>query len=246
MVCDINNRIDSGGGHIFFVPNYPANGSGQDIYRGSKCSSLDSLFKISGQDNNRETYSEISWEYWWIMKGDYYNFITVLGHRESGNRYDSLNTLGFMGRWQFGKPRLYDLGISIDGWAPKGRPVKKNITRNDFLSNPSLQDVTMYKHIGQLKRLIKSKHSDFLGKEINGVVITLSGLVAGAHLKGMGGVKQFLQGKDNSDAYGTTISEYIGKFADYDLDQIPERKLEKGSIVMAEIPKPKGINKCSM
>jgi hypothetical protein len=39
------------------------------------------------------------------MRGDYYNFVTTLGHRESGNKYDSVNTLGYMGRWQFGKAR---------------------------------------------------------------------------------------------------------------------------------------------
>jgi len=42
-------------------------------------------------------------------------------------------------------------------------------------------------------------------------------LVAGAHLKGLGGVRKFLKGKDNADAYGTKISEYIKRFGGYDL-----------------------------
>jgi len=63
----------------------------------------------------------------------------------------------------------------------------------------------------------KRKYSKYLGKTINGIEITISGLVAGAHLKGLGGVRKFLKGKDNADAYGTKISEYIEKFGGYDL-----------------------------
>ncbi len=63
----------------------------------------------------------------------------------------------------------------------------------------------------------KRKYSKYLGRTINGIEITISGLVAGAHLKGIGGVKKFLKGKDNADAYGTMISEYIEKFGGYDL-----------------------------
>lgn len=64
----------------------------------------------------------------------------------------------------------------------------------------------------------RRKYSKYLGRTINGIEITISGLVAGAHLKGIGGVRKFLKGKDNADAYGTKISEYIKKFGGYDLN----------------------------
>ncbi len=71
--------------------------------------------------------------------------------------------------------------------------------------------------VGQLELFKKRKYSKYLGKTINGIEITISGSVAGAYLKGLGGVRKFLKGKDNADAYGTKISEYIEKFGGYDL-----------------------------
>ena len=174
------------------------------------------------------------------IKGGYHNFLDALGFRESNNRYDSVNTFGFMGRWQFGKPRLYDLGFSIDGYIPSGRAPKKLLSREAFLQSPTLQNRLMHMHVGQLKRIINKKYSKYFGKEIKGVVITLSGLVAGAHLKGLGGVSKFLQGHDNTDAYGTKISEYIRKFGGYDLANIPDAELKNNAIAFSDIPEPKG------
>jgi hypothetical protein len=92
-------------------------------------------------------------------------------------------------------------------------------------------------HVHNLADSIAKKHADALGKTINGIEITLSGLVAGAHLKGLGGVKQFLQGKDNEDALGTKISEYIKKFGGYDLTT-PKLKDQIAEIDKLAVPKP--------
>lgn len=151
------------------------------------------------------------------MKGDLYDFLHDLGHRESENRYEVKNNLGFMGRWQFGKPRLYDLGISLDGWHPKDRPVLKTLTWEELKSDSLRQCMLVIKHVRLLKNQLYK--NPYIGKEVLGIKITLSGLVAGAHLKGIGGVNEFLKGEDNADAYGTQISEYISKFSDYDLTE---------------------------
>ena len=153
-----------------------------------------------------------------MSKGDYKDFIQALGARESGNKYDCENAYGFLGRWQFGKPRLYDAGYSLDNWSPKFRPKERLISKQYFLDNVgNIQDKVMLWHVWNLLEQIEKKYSDYYGKKINGITITLSGLIAGAHLKGMGGVKQFLKGKDNADALGTKISEYIKKFGGYNL-----------------------------
>jgi len=113
---------------------------------------------------------------------------------------------------------LWDLGISINGWHPWLRRAKKFIRKEEFLKSRYLQDYIMRIHVTQLRNLFKKrKYSKYLGKTVNGIEITISGLVAGAHLKGLGGVRKFLKGKDNADAYGTKISEYIEKFGGYDL-----------------------------
>lgn len=153
-----------------------------------------------------------------MIKGDLYDFLVDLGQRESSSNYEVKNDWGFVGRWQFGKPRLYDLGISLDGWHPKDQPQKKNIPWTIFKKDTLMQDMVMLKHVRDLKREFLKRPRDYkMGETINGVEIDLSGLVAGAHLKGIGGVRQFLDGRDNEDALGTKISEYISKFSGYNL-----------------------------
>ena len=146
------------------------------------------------------------------------DFARDLGERESGNRYDCVNTLGFMGRWQFGKPRLYDLGLSIDGWKPKLKEARTIISKSQFLNDHELQDRIFSAHVQDLLKRLNKMYGDRLGKVFRGIEITLSGLVAGAHLLGIGGVKNFFSGTDKMDAYGTNIKEYLTKFAGYNLE----------------------------
>jgi hypothetical protein len=158
------------------------------------------------------------------MKGNYLNFIDALGKRESGNNYEIVNSYGYMGRWQFGKPRLWDLGLSIDGWMPKGGKQKRVITKAEFLKDHALQDRIMFVHVKAHLQTVNKKYARFEGKIINGIEVTESGMVAGLHLKGEGsekypGLKQFLlSGQSNKDGYGTEITEYILKFGGYELE----------------------------
>ena len=62
-----------------------------------------------------------------------------------------------------------------------------------------------------------------LGKSMNGIKITESGILAAAHLSGAGNVKKFLRsnGAHNfSDAYGSSIKSYLKKFSGYDVSTI--------------------------
>lgn len=174
-------------------------------------------------------------------KGTYTDFREALYQRESGGDYHCVNKYGYLGIAQFGKPRLYDLGYSIGGWHPKGRPRKNYLSQEDFLIARNLQDSLFLSHVGQLKRIFKVRYQKYFGKKILGIEVTLSGLVAGAHLKGPGGVRDFLNGKDNADALGTKITEYIEKFGGYDLDYVPQFELKKNNLSFIpdeEIPEP--------
>lgn len=171
---------------------------------------------------------------------NYNHFIHDLGKRESNNNYACENAFGFLGRWQFGKPRLYDAGYSIDNYSPKGQPKKRLLPKKYFLDNTlGIQDKIMQWHIYNLADSIKKKFSDSLGKTINGIEITLSGLVAGAHLKGIGGISQFLKGNDNADALGTKVSEYIKKFAGYEL--YPKIDIKDEVAEIDKLATPKGL-----
>ena len=172
------------------------------------------------------------------MTKGYFEFIHDLGQRESNNEYACENAFNFLGRWQFGRMRIYDAGYSIDNYSPKGMPKKKLISKKYFLENKdAIQDRIMFWHVHNLADSVNKKYSGYFGKIINGIDITFSGLVAGAHLKGLGGVKQFLNGIDNEDALGTKISEYIGKFGNYNLYQ-PKIKDQIAEIDKLAIPRP--------
>ena len=54
-------------------------------------------------------------------------------------------------------------------------------------------------------------------------MITPSGLLAGAHLKGAGSVIEYLKSRGKccpKDGFGTSIESYIKQFANYDVSEI--------------------------
>jgi len=147
-------------------------------------------------------------------------FADALGYRESRNNYQSLNVYGYMGRWQFGMARLCDLGYTerkagMTGYSNMAFQWKTGYSQEYFLNNPDFQDKV---HCNDLIKSINARFSNYLGKVVNNVEITLSGLVAGAHLGGLGNVNHFLANAyDSSDANGTRISDYIREFGGYNL-----------------------------
>ena len=131
-------------------------------------------------------------------------FLTDIGFRESGNRYDITNTWGYMGKYQFGKSTLKGLGFEV--------------TRKEFLSNPQLQEEAMMALLLHNKEKLQNYIDLFDGKTINGMYISESGILAAAHLGGQGSVKRYFKnGKVFKDAYGTKITSYMKQFSGYDI-----------------------------
>lgn len=179
-----------------------------------------------------------------MSKGNYIDFLNALGNRESNNDYKRVNKYGFAGRWQFGKMRLYDFGYSLNGYSPKNRPVLKFISLTEFLNNPKLQCEIMRKHVESWIKVIEKRYKKYIGKDIAGVNITVSGMVAGLHLKGEGtekypGLRQFLEsGNSNVDGMGTEITEYIKKFGGYDVYLDITNEIER----IDKLAQPKGLD----
>lgn len=143
------------------------------------------------------------------------DFVSAVGQRESGNRYDCVNKFGFLGRFQFGMARLTDLGICKRDshgfvWVPPH-------TRETFLQDHALQDELFRKHVGLLAGAVKTHYGQDLGSVVNGVPVTLSGSVAVCHLLGLGGLADFLAGRNGHDALGTTAKDYMKLFAGYEV-----------------------------
>jgi hypothetical protein len=157
----------------------------------------------------------------YVNKKGFDEFANALGQRESGNRYDIKNSWGYLGRWQFGKPRLYDLGYSIDGWHPPNQQRKLSVTEEEFLKNKHMQNEVFNRHVKDLSTRLHNLFWAEIGMDKYGVFITLSGLVAGAHIGGFGGVREFMRnGSNPSDQLGTSIKDYIDLFKGYDLNDM--------------------------
>lgn len=152
---------------------------------------------------------------------DFEAFRNDLGEQESNNNYKAVNRYGYLGRYQFGKARLLDLGYSIDNYGKNTRPIlyarSIKITKGEFLNNPKLQDELFIKHVKDLKETIKKQYARYLNKTHRGIYLTLSGLVAGAHLVGLGGLRQWIRGGEVKDGNGVKVETYIKKFAGYDI-----------------------------
>lgn len=140
-------------------------------------------------------------------------FAQALALQESGGEYKALNRFGYLGRYQFGLARLTDLGLcrrkpGTTGYANQNFEWIPPHTETEFLNSPILQDRIFQTHIADLRRQLKQFES---------------GLVAAAHLLGVGGVKHLLfEGEVDKDANGTSALDYIKKFASFDLDQKSE------------------------
>ena len=96
----------------------------------------------------------------------------------------------------------------------------------DMCTGSGCIPISLLKYAAERKHItgVKAVGADkYLGKNINGITITKSGLLAGAHLKGAGCVINYLKsdGKNNAcDAFGTSVETYLKKFAGYDVTGI--------------------------
>jgi hypothetical protein len=148
----------------------------------------------------------------------YLGFKEAVGFKESQGNYFVVNTLGYLGKYQFGKSTLEMIGI----YNPQA-----------FLKNPKLQEKAFEANASRNKWILRKDIKRSVGKVINGVVITESGILAAAHLAGPGSVKKYLRsgGRQGfSDAYGTTVRYYMKRFAGYDVSSIKANKNAKARV----------------
>lgn len=147
------------------------------------------------------------------LKKNYLGFKEAVGFKESGGDYETINQFGYMGKYQFGKGTLHLIGIY-------------NTKR--FLNDAALQEAAFYANASRNKWILRRDIKRFVGKKINGIAITESGILAAAHLAGPGSVKKYLRSDGVhafSDAFGTSIKHYLKEFSGYDTSFVePNRK----------------------
>ena len=142
-------------------------------------------------------------------------FKEALAFKESRGDYFSVNTFGYLGKYQFGKGTLKMIGIN--------NPAK-------FLKSPALQERAFIANAERNKWILRRDIKNFVGKRVNGTIVTESGILAAAHLAGPGSVKKYLRsyGLDNfADGFGTTVQYYMKRFSGYDTSFVKPNKKAK-------------------
>jgi hypothetical protein len=153
-------------------------------------------------------------------------FLNKLAFKESSGIWDTVRYVNrkrdkkrvpvYVGKYQFGNMAFKD--------------IKSKVRVHNFAKDPSIwteeqQDKDIMQLIKNNKHYLRKKstfkgYQHYLGKTINGVEITESGVMAAAHLIGNSGVKKFLRSngeKDPADGNGTTCSKYMKIFSHYQL-----------------------------
>ena len=141
--------------------------------------------------------------------GKYFiGFKEALAFKESQGKYRKINTLGYIGKYQFGVETLKSVGIHDS---------------THFLNSPKLQEKAFVALLSKNKWQLKDEIEKYRGKVIGGVKVTESGLLAAAHLGGVGSVKKFLKSNGkyvSKDQYGSSIKSYMKQFGGYETSGI--------------------------
>jgi hypothetical protein len=166
------------------------------------------------------------------------DFLAALAQKESSGRYGIENYSGYLGKYQMGEHALIDAGYYLrdgtdarrnaDGkyvdndWIGHWTGRKGVKSKGEFLSDPDAQEDAIRRHVANLWKQIRALRLDsYEGATINGIVITKSGMICGAHLKGVGGLKTYLKSAGRNiptDGNNTSIEFYVSTFGGYDIE----------------------------
>ncbi|WP_434050877.1 MAG: hypothetical protein RDA78_16305 [Roseibium sp.] len=161
--------------------------------------------------------------------------------------YQSMNSLGFVG-FQFGEALLIDLGYYDDSvFYGNGAATntwdgtwtgKNGVTSLEEFTTKEAQTVAIQEAFGYNLQVLETQLagsgqslSDFIGQTASytqtgqtvTVELTLTGILAAAHLRGAWGTASLLQGGAvSTDEYGTSILQYIDQFGGYSSPSIAE------------------------
>ena len=139
---------------------------------------------------------------------NYTGFKEALAFKESQGKFNVVNKFGYLGKYQFGKKTLKRFKI---------------YNAKNFLENPKLQEKAFVALCKVNKWILRKDIKRFVGKRINNITVTESGILASAHLAGAGSVKKYLRSYGEyefKDGFGTSIDLYLKKFAGYNVSNI--------------------------
>ena len=142
-------------------------------------------------------------------------YYTQIGKSESGGDYTVVNTIGYVGKYQFGALALIDTGYVKSSSRSNSQLTNPNSwtgknginSLEDWLANEAEQEAAM-------ENLTKRNYNTLcrigaVDKEMPPEDV--AGMLAVSHLLGPGGAKEYRNGVSKTDAYGTTGGSYFNK-----------------------------------
>ena len=127
----------------------------------------------------------------------------AIAFKESQGKYKKINEIGYMGKYQFGVETLKTIGI-FDSLS--------------FLNSPKMQEKAFVALLAKNKWELKDEIAEYEGDIVGGVRVTESGILAAAHLGGVGSVKRFLKtngARKCRDQNGASVKSYMKDLGGY-------------------------------
>jgi integrating conjugative element protein (TIGR03758 family) len=149
------------------------------------------------------------------------DFLHDLGMRESRLNPSARNPFGYIGLFQMGEAALQDAGYyrgdltRANDWTGSWSGTGGINSLGDFYARPDSQVQAIVTYHNRLVAQIRSLGLErSVGSTVGGVTVTLSGLVAGAHLVGMGNLQRFINSSGATvprDGNGVPITAYMAE-----------------------------------
>lgn len=150
------------------------------------------------------------------------DFMSEMARLESGGiseAYQVINRYGYMGKYQFSKTTLR--GLVRNGYL---KATKKEL--RNFTEDPELQERAMIALVKNNKNtLLNYDLFKYIGRDVNGITVTMSGMLASAHLLGPYAVSHYLKNGGSLktvkigsvvirkyDGNGTSLEDYMKHF----------------------------------
>ncbi len=173
-------------------------------------------FELQNHDWFQSTNEELAYQFPSKEQKDYANlnipftgkffigFKEAVAFKESQGEYHRINQLGYMGKYQFGEETLKTIGVH---------------DTSAFLRSPKLQEKAFVALLSKNKWELRKEIEKFSGQVVAGIKVTESGILAAAHLGGVGSVKKFLYSngsKKCKDENGASMKTYMREFGGYE------------------------------
>lgn len=155
------------------------------------------------------------------IRGDYSDFLDLLGYYESSNRYN-IEKGSYLGRYMMGPLALQEAGFmdAQGNWTATAQSYGI-YDKDDFLASINAQEVAIracHKKVWTYLRTFADAHE---GEVYQNVPITESGLLAGSHLVGAAALKSAIMNDEVvTDGNGKPAHEYMNTMAYYDISEI--------------------------